>query len=69
MIADIIKPRHLRSGATIGIVTPSEPVNDEDFDRAVAFLRNSASIFVLGAIRERGAATWLELTRSERRTL
>ncbi len=38
MITDIIKPRHLGNGATIGVVTPSEPINDKDFDRALAFL-------------------------------
>ena len=35
----IIKPNPLAPGATIGIVTPSEPINPEDFDRALSYLK------------------------------
>jgi len=33
-----VKPKTLKPDAMIGIVTPSEPINDEDFDHAISFL-------------------------------
>ena len=38
MTTDVIKPRRLTPESTIGIVAPSEPINEHDFDAALAFL-------------------------------
>jgi len=38
MTHTVIKSKALTSGATIGIVTPSEPVNEDDFNRALSYL-------------------------------
>ena len=38
MTHTITKPKALAPGSTIGIVTPSEPVNEEDFNRALSHL-------------------------------
>lgn len=38
MTHSVIKSKALAPGATIGIVTPSEPVKEDDFNRALAYL-------------------------------
>lgn len=44
-----IKPRRLRENSTVGVVTPSEPVTPEMFERGLDYMRSLGLIPKLGA--------------------
>ena len=44
----LMKPKRLMQGSRIGVVTPSEPVNDSDLDKGLEWLRAQGYDVVLG---------------------